>query len=64
MEEMYEKLAQTYDGDTRDAVLYLFLYKAIAEQQDFNVIGKLSKDYFKKYNRNKQFRNELSEMQK
>lgn len=64
MEEMYEKLAQTYDGDTRDAVLYLFLYKAIAEQQDFNVIGKLSKDYFKKYNRNKQFRKELSEMQK
>lgn len=35
-----------------------------AEQQDFNVIGKLSKDYFKKYNRNKQFRKELSEMQK
>ena len=40
------------------------LYNAIAEQQDFNVIGKLSKDYFKKYNRNKQFRKELSEMQK
>lgn len=64
MEEMYEKLAQSYDGDTRDAVLYLYLYKAIVGQQDFNVIGKLSKDYFKKYNRNKQFRKELSKMQK
>ena len=35
MEEMYEKLAQTYDGDTRDAVLYLFLYKAICRTAGF-----------------------------
>lgn len=64
MEEMYVKLAKSYDGDTRDAVLYLYLYNAIAGQRDFEVIGRLSKDYFKKYNRNKQFRKELSEMQK
>jgi len=48
----------------RDAVLYLFLYNAISKQQDFDVIKTLSKDYFKKYNKNKKFKKELTEMQK
>ena len=64
MEEMYNKLAQTYEGEVRDAVLYLFLYNAISGQQDFDVIKRLSKDYFKKYNKNKKFKKELTEMQK
>ena len=64
MEEMYEKLVNAYEGDTRDAVLYLFLYNAISKQQDFDVIKTLSKDYFKKYNKNKKFKKELTEMQK
>ena len=64
MEEMYEKLSKVYEGDVRDAVLYLFLYNAISKQQDFDVIKTLSKDYFKKYNKNKKFKKELTEMQK
>lgn len=64
LEEMYNKLAGTYEGDVRDAVLYLFLYNAISGQQDFDVIKNLSKDYFKKYNKNKKFKKELTEMQK
>lgn len=64
MEELYNKLANAYEGDTRDAVLYLFLYNAITKQQDFDVIKTLSKDYFKKYNKNKKFKKELTEMQK
>lgn len=63
MEEMYEKLSKVYEGDVRDAVLYLFLYNAISKQQDFDVIKTLSKDYFKKYNKNKKFRKELTDMQ-
>ena len=64
MEELYNKLATAYEGDTRDAVLYLFLYNAISGQKDFDVIKKLSKDYFKNYNKNKKFKKELTEMQK
>ncbi len=64
IEELYNKLANAYDGETRDAVLYLFLYNAISGQQDFDVIKKLSKDYFQKYNKNKKFKKELTEMQK
>ncbi len=64
MEELYNKLAKAYEGDTRDAVLYLFLYNAISGQKDFDVIKKLSKDYFKNYNKNKKFKKELTEMQK
>mgnify|MGYP000002993527 FL=1 len=64
MEELYNKLAKAYEGDTRDAVLYLFLYNAISGQKDFDVIKKLSKDYFKKYNKDKRFKKELTEMQK
>ena len=64
MEVLYNKLANAYEGDTRDAVLYLFLYNAITKQQDFDVIKTLSKDYFKKYNKNKKFKEELTEMQK
>lgn len=64
MDEMYDRLAQTYEGDVRDAVLYLFLYNSISGQQDFDVIKRLCKDYFKKYNKNKKFKKELIEMQK
>mgnify|MGYP007064136240 FL=1 len=64
LKSVYGKLAEKYDGDTRDAVLYLFLYNAISGQQDFDTIKALSKDYFKKYNKNKAFRKELTEMQK
>lgn len=64
MEELYNKLTNTYENDVRDAVLYLFLHHAISGQQDFDVIKKLSKDYFKKYNKNKKFKKELTEMQK
>ena len=62
MEEMYEKLSKVYEGDVRDAVLYLFLYNAISKQQDFDVIKTLSKDYFKKYNKNEKCKKEVAEM--
>ena len=64
MEDMYERLAETYEDNVRDAVLYLFLYNAISSQQDFEMIHKLSKDYFKKYNKDKKYKKVLTEMQK
>lgn len=64
LQKNYDSLAGFYDGAVRDAVLYVFLYNAISSQKDFDLIAKLSKDYFKKYNKNKKYRAELTEMQK
>lgn len=63
-EKAYESLAHFYAGEVRDAVLYAFLYNAIASQSDFDLAKRLCKDYFKKYNKNKTYRTELSEMLK
>ena len=54
-----------YDGDVRDAALYILFYNALTSQRDdFDLIAKLSKEYFKKYNKDKTYRKELTEMQK
>lgn len=64
LQKQYNELAAFYEGDVRDAALYALLYNAITSQGDFEVIGKLCKDYFKKYNKNKKYRKDLSEMLK
>lgn len=65
LQKSYDELVAFYDGNVRDAALYILFYKALTSQQDdFGLIEKLSKEYFKKYNKNKNYRKELTEMQK
>lgn len=60
----YENIANFYEGDIRDAALYVYFYNAITRQMDFDMIKKLTKEYFKKYNRNKLYKTTLQAMQK
>lgn len=65
LQKSYDGLVAFYDGNVRDAALYILLYNALTSQQeDFDLIARLSKEYFKKYNKNKNYRKELTEMQK
>lgn len=64
LRKTYESLAAFYDGKVRDAVLYAFLYQALSSQNEFDTAQQLCKDYFKKYNKNKSYRKELTEMLK
>lgn len=65
LQRSYDGLAEFYEGDVRDAALYILFYNAISSRQyDFGLIEKLCKDYFRKYNRNRNYRMELTEMQK
>lgn len=65
LQKSYDDLVAFYDGDVLDTALYVWFYNALTSQQgDFDLITKLSKDYFKKYNKNKKYRKELTEMQK
>ena len=65
LQAAFDQLVSFYEGNLRDAALYAFLYNTISGQhQDFDQIAKLSKIYFKKYNKNKAYKKELSEMQK
>ena len=63
-EKSYESIAAFYDGKVRDAVLYVFLYRALSSPEEFDTAEQLCKDYFKKYNKNKSYRKELTEMMK
>lgn len=65
LQKSYDGLVAFYDGDVRDAALYILFYNALTSQRDdFDLIAKLSKEYFKKYNKDKTYRKELTEMQK
>lgn len=64
LQKSYESLAAFFDGKVRDAVLYAFLYQAISSPEGFDTAQQLCKDYFKRYNKNKSYRKELTEMMK
>lgn len=65
LQKSYDGLVKFYDGDVRDAALYVLFYNALTgRQDDFDLIAKLTKEYFKKYNKNKKYKKELTEMQK
>lgn len=65
LQTAFNQIVDFYEGNVRDAALYALLYNSISGQnQDFDQIAKLSKIYFKKYNKNKAYKKELSEMQK
>lgn len=64
LKKSYESIAAFYDGKVRDAVLYVFLYRALSSPEEFDTAEQLCKDYFKKYNKNKSYRKELTEMMK
>ena len=65
LQKSYDGLVAFYDGNVRDAALYILLYNALTSQQeDFDLIARLSKEYLKKYNKNKNYRKELTEFQK
>lgn len=64
LEEAYKGIASFYDGSFRDCALCVLLYNAITKGNDFPTIEKLTKDYFNKYNKNKQFKTMLTNMMK
>lgn len=64
LEEEYADLADFYDGNLRDAALFVLLYNSLAKNGDFDKIQKLSKDYFKKYNKNKEYKKILTQVMK
>lgn len=64
LEEQYADVADFYDGKLRDAALFVVLYNALAKNGDFEQIQKLSKDYLKKYNKNKEYKKILSQVMK
>lgn len=64
LEKEYGNIVGFYKGQARDVVLYAFFYKAMREKKEFEVIEKLMKDYFKKYNLNKTYKTSLKEMMK
>lgn len=61
-EEQYRELVDFYDGTLRDAALFVFLYDAIAANRNFDVVEKLTKDYLKKYNKNKEYKKILNQV--
>ncbi len=65
LQKSYDGLVAFYDGNVRDAALYVLFYNAFSSMQDdFDLTVRLCKEYFRKYNKNKDYRKELTEMQK
>ena len=62
LEEGFDYLASFYQKDMRDAALCVYLYNAAASGKDFGRIDKLTKIYLKKYNKNKKYRDVLTEV--
>lgn len=63
LKEGFDMLVGFYtDKNLRDAALCVYLYNAAAAGEDFKEIDKLAKLYYKKYNKNKRFRNALQEV--
>ncbi|MEG0796321.1 MAG: hypothetical protein RR397_07475 [Odoribacter sp.] len=64
MKSEFEDIASFYEGSLREGALYFFLCNQIMSGKDFDTAQKLSKQYLKKYNQNKEYRKNLTEMMK
>lgn len=61
----YDEIANFYDGALRDAALFVVLYNALAsEDVNFAECETLVKDYLKKYNISKEYKQILKEVMK
>ena len=64
VEKEYQDLASFYKGNMRDAALFVFLCNQVMVNKDLKVVSALKKDYLKKYNKNKEYRQILTRMDK
>lgn len=62
LEEQYRDIADFYNGSLRDAALFVFLYDSLAAGKDFNTLDKLVQNYFKKYNKEKEYKQILTQV--
>lgn len=60
----YMDLVDFYKDSLRDVALFTYLYSSLAANQDYKEIESLTKDYFKKYNINKEYRKNLTKVMK
>lgn len=60
----YSDLADFYEGSLRDAALFTYLYESLAKNRDYKEIESLTKDYFKNYNKNKEYKKILTKVMK
>ena len=64
-ESEYEELAGFYEGALRDAALFVIIYNGlVGDGRDFELCRNLSKDYLKKYNISKEYKQILKEIMK
>ena len=65
VESEYEELAGFYEGALRDAALFVVIYNGmVGDGSDFEQCQALSKDYLKKYNISKEYKQILKEIMK
>lgn len=64
VEKEYQDLVSFYKGNMRDAALFVFLCNQVMVNKDLKVVSALKKDYLKKYNKNKEYRQILTRMDK
>lgn len=64
LQEEYTDLVDFYEGPQRDAVLFAYLYNSLARNQNYQEAESLTKDYFKKYNKNKEYKKILTKVMK
>lgn len=62
LEDQYRDFTDFYKGPLRDAALFVFLYDSMAAGKDFNTVEKLVQDYFKKYNKKKEYKQILTQV--
>lgn len=58
----YDELVAFYKDNLLDSALYVYLYNALVQQKDFDLVESLINDYIEKYNKNKSYKDSLLSM--
>lgn len=62
LQEGYDAIVSFYDDKLLDSALYVYLYNALSQQKEFELVESLINDYIEKYNKNKHYKDSLMSM--